>query len=132
VIGTPLGSQSIGEAQNEIRAIDKLCSRGHPNIIHVFGHRASKDFQVYIIDMELCDFALADYINANGEMTDEHFATGAQQQRHEAKEEAKWYNICAIMNDICEGLSFIHRCGEIHRDLKPGNSLTPLLCCLNT
>jgi serine/threonine protein kinase len=33
----------------------------------------------------------------------------------------------AILGQIATGLAFIHRLGEVHRDLKPRNSIDPLL-----
>jgi hypothetical protein len=35
--------------------------------------------------------------------------------------EQKWSSASTIMNDITNGVVYIHNCGLVHRDLKPSN-----------
>jgi len=118
-------------SNREIDAIERLRQKGfeHPNIIQIFGHgRLDGDGRVYI-NMELCDINLHEYIkvrrtvksvNLNGLL--EWNAAEAMGQRT--------FLIVAILQQIMAGLNFLHKKGEVHRDLDPknGNSPHPITC----
>jgi serine/threonine protein kinase len=91
---------------NEVRAITKLCQpEGCLNIVSVLRYGKVKDSSFYLIDMELCEGNLYDLINCSRPSP-----LGAQ-------------FIWGIMVQISNGLLFIHNQGEVHRDLKPQNSI---------
>ena len=92
----------------------------HKNIVSIFYFGAISS-SYYFIDMELCDINLECYI---------------ERQRNEAIEKKAPYSagispsrmdqIWDIMQDITNGIAFIHSEKEIHRDLKPRNSMSNL------
>ena len=94
--------------RNESRAIAKLCGAGtHRNIVVVLRQGTVKNSGMFYFDMEYCGENLADFIHAFG---------GTR----------IWLvTACGIMSDISAGVAFIHEQGEVHRDLKPRNSITP-------
>jgi len=55
-----IGEVETSDIENEVRAIDKLCKPdGHRNIIIILDH-GWLSFDLYFIDMELCDLSLHD------------------------------------------------------------------------
>jgi serine/threonine protein kinase len=78
--------------------------------------------------MELCDFALDDYIrtmNSNESSFDIDLinsSTFALVSKNCSLPE-KWLNTWTIGSHIARGLEFMHIRNHIHRDLKPGNSI---------
>jgi serine/threonine protein kinase len=96
--------------RNESRVIAKLCCPGaHRNIVVVLRQGTVKDSGMFYFDMEYCGENLANFIHefpANGKRI-------------------SLLNICRIMWDIAAGVAFIHDQDEVHRDLKPRNSMTP-------
>ena len=66
--------------------------------------------------MDLCDLNLADYNQSSWVVarTSRHY--------HPWLRVAEIWN---IMHQIADGLAFIHKHGEVHRDLKPQNSSFP-------
>lgn len=89
-----------------MRAINKLCvAPDCCNIVEVFRQGEAKDAAFHYIDMELCNENLSQYMR-------EHEEKGLQITMRE---------IWNIMGQIANGLEFIHRHGEVHRDLKPRN-----------
>jgi hypothetical protein len=57
------------EADNEIRAIKRLCVTRHPNIVQVVGYgELKRDSMFCFIDMELCDVSLDSYLRGDLEI----------------------------------------------------------------
>ena len=100
--------------ENEARAIAKLCVHRHDNIVQVVAHGKVPGFPYYFIDMELCDIDLASYLDTKCGRDDNVLTHPI------ALNETKCWE---ILNDITSGLIFIHKRKEIHRDLKPRNSM---------
>jgi serine/threonine protein kinase len=79
---------------------------------------------LYYIDMELCDLNLEDYITGQRSST---VSIEWQMSPESAKinipgpSNVKFTMILSIMNDITDGLAFMHSRKVIHRDLKPPN-----------
>lgn len=108
------------EINNEIRAIEKLSEDNHPNIISILKHGWLFDDQHYFIDMELCELTLEEYIQGK-------FKPLFGLSRYLDPKQPKERNIWAVIYDIASGLAFIHKLGEVHRDLKPRNGLAKFI-----
>jgi serine/threonine protein kinase len=105
------------EWQNELRAIKKLCQPGaHPNIIEVLRFSELKNSPYYFIDMELCDMTLWDYIYRDAPDLIPRFI---KDRSSSLKEQQIWN----VMRQVVSGVEFIHHHKEVHRDLKPQNSI---------
>lgn len=110
------------DIDNELRAIDKLCKTGHPSVVEVFEYgQLQPDSSFYCIDMELCDFTLEEYI---------HGKEVPQLQSLESIRSDKLFGVhglqayvFGIAMEILNGLIFIHRHNEVHRDLSPQNGI---------
>src|SRR5215471_3691035 len=100
---------------NEVRAIMKLCQSNHPNIVQVldFGW-LEVDGATYFIDMKLCEISLEKYIQ--GETINDLINWNTVRIRNEVHEQAY-----KIMQQILNGLIYIHCLNEVHRDLSPNN-----------
>ena len=106
------------EIENEKRAIKKLYGRhAHENLVKVLRLGTLVKSSIYFIDMELCDLNLNDYIYPKGE------TQVSIPRLVETPSSLKVEQIWNIMNQIANGLTFIHSQTEIHRDLKPSNSM---------
>ena len=106
------------EIDNEVRAINKLCKSNHPNIVQVLGYGQLKaDGVFYFIDMELCETSLEKYLQ--GEMINGVINWNEVRIRNEVHEHA--YN---IMQQILNGMIYIHCLNEVHRDLSPNNGIS--------
>jgi serine/threonine protein kinase len=94
----------------EKRAIDKICTGAHRNIVKVFRHWGEiwDNVPTYIILMELCDCDLENYLRRQSALGNV----------------LNFGEICDIAGSISAGLAFIHSIGEVHRDLKPKNGLS--------
>ena len=114
-----MGNVSEEEIDNEARAINKLCSRAHPNVIKILDHgRFSPSAPTYFIDMELCEVNLEEYIQGTKKgirgLLDWETAKDSGQVP---------FLIVAIMQQLLSGLAFIHGHDEVHRDLAPPNGI---------
>jgi serine/threonine protein kinase len=103
------------EIDNEVRAINRLCKSNHPNIVQVlnFG-RLKPDGAFYFIDMELCEISLENYIQGgpiNGLIDWNTVRIRNEVHEHTYK----------IMQQVLNGVIYIHCCNEVHRDLSPNN-----------
>ena len=88
----------------------------------VLKHSWLKSSPYYAIDMELCQLTLREYI-ADAERAQEVMLEYRIEHPHQMA--IKWLYICKIVQDIANGLVFIHGCKEVHRDLKPPNGEIP-------
>jgi len=89
---------------NETRAIKKLCSGSHPNIVEVLRIGELKNSAYYFIDMELCDINLQDYIHQDDSKplpeAIPYFVKNATSQ-------VKALQIWNIVKQIATGVAFI-------------------------
>ena len=103
------------DIDNEVRAINKLCKSKHPNIVQVLSYgRLKADGVFYFIDMELCEISLENYIQ--GETIDDLINWKTVHIRNEVHQHAY-----KIMQQILNGIIYIHCLNEVHRDLSPTN-----------
>jgi serine/threonine protein kinase len=107
------GAVTKADIENEVRAVKKLCTSSHANIVQVFdlGQMRTKS-TFYYLDMELCDISLGNYMQ--GKRTP-HLVSWAEFRSDPE-------NLSLIHEDILDGLIFIHSHDEVHRDLSPQNS----------
>lgn len=113
------------EIANEIRAVLKLCRGTHENIIEVLGHGKLNNTSYHFIDMELCDFNLESYIDTLwSPVPDDEKANldGTMNVKFQNPNFRMRY-IWIIMHQIACGVAYIHSQKEVHRDLKPRNSI---------
>ena len=111
----PWAGISQPHIDNEVRAINKLCKSNHPNIVQVLGCGWLKpDGAFYFIDMELCEISLENYIQ--GGTINGLVDWNTVRIRDEVHEHAY-----KIMQQILNGLIYIHCRNEVHRDLSPNN-----------
>lgn len=122
---------------NEIRAIDKLCTLDNgKNLVQVFHHESgpadslSSWHDLHEIDMELCTKNLRDEIKSDSTSMLEQLtqvADSISNTEHNSGLEDRLQITCTkilgILFDILHGLEFIHIHDEVHRDLKPENSI---------
>ena len=109
--GTNKRLEILEMIQNEARVNRKLCSLGgHENIVEVFRQGEVRDCGMFYVDMELCDGNL------------EHFIEESYANDRSIDLRLVWN----IAMEIVSGVAFIHKHGEVHRDLKPRNSMALL------
>jgi serine/threonine protein kinase len=113
-------------ALQEVRAIEKLFRKGiHQNLVAVESHGWIPGSPFYHIDMELCKGNLEDYIKGiRLQRYEEHHNLGLSHLS--GSRGGKAGTIWEIAEHIASGISFIHGCGEVHRDLKPRNGKSHL------
>jgi len=116
-----LGFVTKDDVDNEIRAIKKLCQNDHPNIVQVFDYgQLNRDSTIYFIDMELCDISLASYLL--GQELKDVVSWKTVREQEEVTSHA--YN---ILQQILNGLLYIHCLNEVHRDLSPHNGICAII-----
>jgi serine/threonine protein kinase len=118
------GSVSPDEIDTEARAITELyCHGNHRNVVEVFQHGFLPNNSFYYIDMELCDSNLHDYVyqgrSINWMTPESNEPTFVDRN---APLPDKMLNVWTIMRHVCQGVEYIHRHNQVHRDLKPQNS----------
>ena len=132
------GKVSDRDIRNEAHIVSSIQeSGGHENIIRILDHGwLKRSVNVYFIDMELCDFTLDDYIrtmNSNESSFDidqRNSFTFALVSKNCSLPE-KWLNTWTIGSHIARGLEFMHTQNQVHRDLKPGNSMDRFISFAN-
>lgn len=115
--------------ENELRAVEKLCKPGtHKNIVAVVRYGRFPP-SYYFIDMELCDINLECWIERRWSTVHEKtlpYMTADFPPR------MRMSQIWDIMEDVLNGVAFIHSRQEIHRDLKPRNSKSQVITTTDT
>jgi serine/threonine protein kinase len=90
--------------------------------VEVLRHGEKEYMSLYYIDMELCDLNLENYIAGHSSSTVSIEWQALQSANIHIPANVKLAMILSIMNDITDGLVFMHSRKVIHRDLKPPNS----------
>lgn len=106
------------DVQKEVNAIESLCRKvTHPNIVKVFRHGWLYESSYYYIDMQLCSFNLESFIYEE--------SIFIQIGTYIRGVESEFYRciVLEVFKDILSGVEFIHSHGQVHRDLKPRNSM---------
>jgi serine/threonine protein kinase len=107
--------------QNEIRAVAKLCwKETHKNLVAVFDYGLLIT-SYYFLDMELCKLNLQCWID---DSCTETISQKPCYPKVDVHPNMRLREIWSIMEDVTNGLTYIHDQKEIHRDLKPRNSNT--------
>lgn len=120
MIRHPGSSRSLKDIENEIRAIEKICGHNtHQNIVEVLRVGKLRAEPYYFIDMELCDMNLENYIYRTSPSTD-----ALPRFVKTASSSVKASQIWNVMRQVVSGVVFIHSHNEIHRDVKPSNSIS--------
>jgi len=119
----PMGDITSEHIENEIRAAVKLCRPGaHNNIVAVLDIGEIPMTSFFFLDMELCDLSLDAYIYQRwtARIRDKVPAFVRESPLEQVTE------VGQIMTDMTNAVEYIHSHGEIHRDLKPHNSIIPV------
>lgn len=103
--------------------ITKLSEYGetHKHIVEAFRMGDMADKTHFYIDMELCGTNLHQYIKEARSPTQTTYPRFVRDVSPAMNAEQVWN----IMRQIASGVAFIHSLDEVHRDLKPKNSLPP-------
>jgi len=112
-----LGFVTKDDVDNEVRALKKLCQNQHPNIVQVFEYgQLNPESTIHFIDMELCDISLGNYLLGQELKNVVNWAT----VREQGDTPTHTYK---ILQQILNGLVYIHCLDEVHRDLSPQNGI---------
>lgn len=104
----------------EAQAVDKLSKHGTcEHLVHVIKHAWLPESPYYYIDMELCEISLEQYIQSKNPLTYD-LSDNSRLLGLVFKERGMW-NVWDIMEQISEGMRYIHASEQVHRDLKPRN-----------
>lgn len=102
-----------------------LCQSSHPNLVDYIDDGSIVTNSVtYFIDMELCDINLEDFINGAGIVTGLHCLPKWD------KNNPDLFLIIAILQQLLNGLAFIHKQDKVHRDLKPTKGKSYCMFCM--
>jgi serine/threonine protein kinase len=104
----------------------RLQSGQHDNIVKILRHESfGPHTGAYFIDLQYCDINLDEYIRGSRP------PCLALYNYLEAKENDDLpLIICGIIQQVLNGLIFIHEKGQVHRDLKPMNGTFPMPLCM--
>jgi serine/threonine protein kinase len=106
----------------EARVIDLLKEHGaSEHIVTVFGHGWLPQSSHYFIDMELYAGTLEEYIQDESSVPYTLF-TNRNRDPFPKLIKREDGNIWDMMEQIANGLAFVHGGGYVHRDVKPRNS----------
>jgi serine/threonine protein kinase len=106
------GRTSQDLIERELEALDVLCAEPHENIIEVIRH-ARYRFVEYYIDMEVCEPSLRAWLD-DPRVRKEWWLSSPI-------DENQMFFTVAIMQQLLNGLYFIHANDQVHRDLTPQN-----------
>jgi serine/threonine protein kinase len=106
------------ELEQEIRAVQKLCGKGHRNIVTVLHLGQLRHSSLFFIDMELCDLSLEFYLYRP---TPPEPSQPIPYFVKDAPPPFRAQQIWTIMHDIASGVNFVHSHNMVHRDVKPSN-----------
>lgn len=100
-----------------VKTVNNLGKPGHQNIIKIFAYGwMPRTASIYFIDMERCAYNLDQYIQGQGVSLKSSCQVG---------EKATFSNACGtfteILQQVTNGLAYIHNHGYVHGDLKPSN-----------
>jgi serine/threonine protein kinase len=128
-----MGQTGPSEIENEARMSELLQKNKHPNIVTVLGHGWMKNLSdVFFIDMELCEMSLIEYIGylkreTNTSSTGRTIAATPPQYPSlitaDAPCELRIHNIWVITSQVGQGIAFLQSHKQVHRDIKPTNSM---------
>jgi serine/threonine protein kinase len=122
------------DLKNEIKVLELLSETSHPHVVEILGHgRLQAVGKFYVIDMELADLSLAEYIDylfRNKELPPDITFHDKFGPRVSDASTDRYFVSCSISSHIANGLAFLHEKGQVHRDLKPQNGTSPLTTCL--
>jgi len=105
----------------EVSAIEVLERGSHDHLIRILRHGwLDSEVICYFIDMELCEKNLHAFIYEDLDTTDlscaEHFAVD-----HCPPIWFRPREILGVIFQLVSGVEYIHKKGQVHRDLKPTN-----------
>ena len=110
--------------KQELQALKKLhVGQRHKNLVEVLEYREQANGTGYVIDMEFCELTLYEYI-----YSPERTPLVLQDSSPYSKSNPTANGIgtiCNIILQIADGLAFIHKHKEVHRNLKPSNGIDP-------
>jgi serine/threonine protein kinase len=122
----PVGVITKKHLRNEFRVIARVCGGGQKDVVKVLGFGELSSSSHYYLDMELCDMNLENFIQrkwtAKMELLLPYMTTDSGPRMRTVQ-------IWNIMEDTSNGLAYIHGLNEIHRDLKPRNSMSKDFNC---
>lgn len=122
-----MGNITDDDIEKEVGVILQMCTTGHRNIVQILDNGWFRSGSIYFIDMYLCALNLDDYIYRKNEYPPRAFALLNEPSFvvESSSTRSKLRNIWTIIDNIAQGLEFMHEKHYIHRDLKPMNS-TPV------
>ena len=108
--------EGLQRLEEERLAILTICKGENCNLIAVLkvGQFQSPGF--LFIDMVLCEFSLHNYIHKDSNI--------GVANKVLSQLEVSQSTVCDIMQQIVEGVEFIHRQPAVHRNIKPTNGMT--------
>jgi serine/threonine protein kinase len=120
----PFGNVTRADVLREAHAVDKLSKHGTcEHLVRVIKHAWLPESPYYYIDMELCEFSLDQYILSKSPLTYD-LSDNSRRLGLVFKERGIW-SVWDIMEQISEGMRYIHASEQVHRDLKPRNGELP-------